>query len=55
MDAGNMLKPRLARGELHLVGATTLEEYRKPSRRTPLSSGASSRSSWASRRSRTPF
>jgi ATP-dependent Clp protease ATP-binding subunit ClpB len=29
MDAGNMLKPMLARGELHCVGATTLEEYRK--------------------------
>lgn len=29
MDAGNMLKPMLARGELHMVGATTLEEYRK--------------------------
>ncbi len=29
MDAGNMLKPALARGELHCVGATTLEEYRK--------------------------
>jgi ATP-dependent Clp protease ATP-binding subunit ClpB len=29
MDAGNMLKPALARGELHLIGATTLEEYRK--------------------------
>jgi ATP-dependent Clp protease ATP-binding subunit ClpB len=29
MDAGNMLKPMLARGELHLIGATTLEEYRK--------------------------
>jgi ATP-dependent Clp protease ATP-binding subunit ClpC len=29
MDAGNILKPRLARGELHLVGATTLAEYRK--------------------------
>lgn len=29
MDAGNILKPRLARGELHLVGATTLNEYRK--------------------------
>jgi ATP-dependent Clp protease ATP-binding subunit ClpC len=28
MDAGNILKPRLARGELHLVGATTLSEYR---------------------------
>ncbi|HLS93033.1 MAG TPA: ATP-dependent Clp protease ATP-binding subunit, partial [Microbacterium sp.] len=29
MDAGNILKPRLARGELHLVGATTLDEYRR--------------------------
>ncbi len=29
MDAGNMLKPALARGELHVVGATTIDEYRK--------------------------
>ncbi|PWB96205.1 ATP-dependent Clp protease ATP-binding subunit [Salinibacterium hongtaonis] len=29
MDAGNILKPRLARGELHLIGATTLSEYRR--------------------------
>ena len=29
MDAGNLLKPLLARGELHCVGATTLDEYRK--------------------------
>ncbi|TPR23977.1 ATP-dependent chaperone ClpB [Apilactobacillus timberlakei] len=29
MDAGNMLKPMLARGDLHLIGATTLDEYRK--------------------------
>jgi len=29
MDAGNMLKPMLARGELHLIGATTINEYRK--------------------------
>ncbi|MDD4345966.1 MAG: ATP-dependent chaperone ClpB [Desulfitobacteriaceae bacterium] len=29
MDAGNMLKPMLARGELHMVGATTIDEYRK--------------------------
>src|SRR5262249_60727063 len=28
MDAGNMLKPALARGELHCIGATTLDEYR---------------------------
>ena len=29
MDAGNMLKPMLARGELHCIGATTLNEYRQ--------------------------
>ncbi len=29
MDAGNILKPMLARGELHLIGATTIDEYRK--------------------------
>ena len=29
MDAGNMLKPMLARGELHCIGATTLNEYRE--------------------------
>ena len=29
MDAGNILKPALARGELHAIGATTLDEYRK--------------------------
>jgi ATP-dependent Clp protease ATP-binding subunit ClpB len=29
MDAGNMIKPLLARGELHMIGATTLDEYRK--------------------------
>src|SRR5262249_3966373 len=29
MDAGNMLKPMLARGELHMIGATTLDEYRE--------------------------
>jgi len=29
MDASNMLKPALARGELHCVGATTIKEYRK--------------------------
>ena len=29
IDAGNMLKPALARGELHAIGATTLDEYRK--------------------------
>jgi ATP-dependent Clp protease ATP-binding subunit ClpB len=35
MDAGNMLKPMLARGELHCVGATTLDEYRKHIERDP--------------------
>ena len=35
MDAGNMLKPMLARGELHLVGATTLDEYRKNVEKDP--------------------
>jgi len=29
MDASNLLKPALARGELHVIGATTLDEYRK--------------------------
>jgi ATP-dependent Clp protease ATP-binding subunit ClpB len=35
MDAGNMLKPMLARGELHLIGATTLDEYRKHIEKDP--------------------
>ncbi|HEX2175195.1 MAG TPA: ATP-dependent Clp protease ATP-binding subunit [Nocardioidaceae bacterium] len=35
VDAGNMLKPRLARGELNVVGATTLEEYRKHIEKDP--------------------
>ena len=44
MDAGNMLKPMLARGELHCIGATTLDEYRKLHRegrraRAPLPAG----------------
>ena len=41
MDAGNLLKPMLARGELHCIGATTLNEYRKYTAlkfRTPPSS-----------------
>ena len=55
IDASNMMKPMLARGELQCVGATTLDEYRaSTSRRTPPSSGASSPSSSASRRSRRP-
>jgi ATP-dependent Clp protease ATP-binding subunit ClpB len=35
MDAGNMLKPMLARGELHMVGATTVDEYRKHVEKDP--------------------
>src|SRR5204862_5240618 len=35
MDAGNMLKPMLARGELRAVGATTLDEYRKHIEKDP--------------------
>ncbi len=35
MDAGNMLKPPLARGELHCIGATTIEEYRKKIEKDP--------------------
>jgi ATP-dependent Clp protease ATP-binding subunit ClpB len=35
MDAGNMLKPMLARGELHMVGATTLDEYRQNIEKDP--------------------
>ncbi|NUP20538.1 MAG: ATP-dependent Clp protease ATP-binding subunit [Streptomyces sp.] len=37
MDAGNILKPALARGELHIVGATTLEEYRRIEKDAALS------------------
>ena len=35
MDAGNMLKPMLARGELRMVGATTLDEYREHIEKDP--------------------
>ena len=48
MDAGNMLKPMLARGELHCIGATTLDEYRQYMKRTPLWNGVSSRLWWMS-------
>jgi ATP-dependent Clp protease ATP-binding subunit ClpB len=53
MDAGNLLKPALARGELHCIGATTLDEYRKHVEKDaalpPLPAGVRR----ASRRSRT--
>ncbi len=48
MDAGNMLKPMLARGELHCIGATTLDEYRRSSRRMRLWRDVSSRLWWMS-------
>ena len=44
MDAGNMLKPALARGELHCVGATTLNEYRQYVERMPRWNAVSRRS-----------
>ena len=53
MDASNMLKPALARGELHCVGATTSTNTGSTSRRTRRWRGASSRCSSPSRRSRT--
>ena len=54
MDAGNLLKPMLARGELHCIGATTLDEYRQYIEKDPPSSAASSRYRWTSPPSRTP-
>ena len=53
VDAANLLKPMLARGELRAVGATTLDEYRKYIEKDPRSSAASSRCSSRSRASRT--
>ena len=49
MDAGNMLKPMLARGELHCIGATTLDEYRQYIGKMRLWRDVSSRSWWKSR------
>ena len=43
MDAGNLLKPMLARGELHLIGATTLDEYREYVKRIRRLNGGSKR------------
>jgi ATP-dependent Clp protease ATP-binding subunit ClpB len=50
MDAGNLLKPMLARGELHCIGATTLDEYRKY-----IEKDAALERRWTSRRSRIQF
>ncbi len=55
MDAGNLLKPMLARGELHCIGATTLDEYRQYIEKDPRSN-AGSRPFWCrSRPSRIPL
>jgi ATP-dependent Clp protease ATP-binding subunit ClpC len=48
IDASNILKPALARGELQCVGATTLDEYRKYVEKDAAWSGGSSRSWWMS-------
>ena len=48
MNAANILKPALSRGELQVIGATTLNEYRKHIERTPPWSGASSPWWWRS-------
>ena len=55
MDAGNMLKPALARGELHCVGATTLDEYRKYIEKDAAWSAGSRRCWWKSRGLKTPL
>lgn len=48
LDASNILKPSLSRGELQIIGATTLEEYRKYIEKDALWSDASSRLPWKS-------
>ena len=49
MDAGNLLKPKLARGELHCIGATTLDEHRQNIEKDKaLESGVSRRFWWIS-------
>lgn len=57
MDAGNILKPMLARGDLRCIGATTLNEYQKYIEKMPLWNVVSSRSWLTSRLSKTqsPF
>ena len=54
VDAANMLKPMLARGELRAIGATTLDEYRKHVEKDAALSAASSRCWWTSPRWTTP-
>lgn len=55
MDASNLLKPALARGELHCLGATTLSEYKNMLKRTPLWLVVSSRFSFPNRALKKPF
>ena len=50
IDASNLLKPALARGELQCIGATTTDEYRRYIERTQPWNGVSNRSTWKSRR-----
>ncbi len=52
IDASNILKPSLARGELQLIGATTIEEYRKYIEKDSAWNGVSSRLRWRSHRKR---
>lgn len=54
MDAGNMLKPALARGELHCVGATTLDEHRQYIEKDPALERRSKRCWWMSLRWKIP-
>ncbi|MFO0730093.1 MAG: hypothetical protein U0361_03685 [Nitrospiraceae bacterium] len=54
MDAANLLKPMLARGELHLIGATTLDEYRKHIEKDAALERASKPFWWISPASKTP-
>ncbi len=55
IDASNILKPSLARGEIQLIGATTIEEYRNISKRTRLWSAGSSPLWWRSQERSSPF
>lgn len=54
IDASNILKPALARGEIQLIGATTLEEYRKHIEKDAPLSGGFSLCAWRSRQKRLP-
>lgn len=55
LDASNILKPALARGDVQVIGATTIEEYRKYIEKTQHSSGGSSRYRWRNRQRKNPL